>query len=198
MRPGRGQENNKNTRDEAYISVDTEAAGPIPGEYSMLSLGACLVTAPEITFYTEFKPINNHFVPAALKVGGLTLEQLAITGRPPAEAMRDFHHWIAETANNRTPVFVGFNASFDWAFVNWYFHVFLGENPFGIGALDIKAYYMGLAGCLWRETTSRQLPQQFQPTHQSTHHALDDAIAQAQIFRKLLEAAQRGANRESL
>ena len=198
MRPGRGQENNKNTSDEVYVSVDIEAAGPIPGEYSMLSLGACLVTAPEITFYTEFKPINDHFVPAALKIGGFTLEQLAITGRPPAEAMRDFYHWIQEAANNRTPVFVGFKASFDWAFVNWYFHRFLDENPFGIGALDIKAYYMGLTGCRWREATSRQLPQQFQPRHQATHNALDDAIAQAQIFRKLLEAAQHGANREAL
>lgn len=192
--PGRGQENNNNTRDEAYVSVDIEAAGPIPGEYSMLSLGACLVTTPEVTFYTEFKPMNKHFVPAALKVGGLTLEQLATTGHPPAEAMRDFNNWIREAANNQTPVFVGFNASFDWAFVNWYFHVFLGKNPFGIGALDIKAYYMGLAGCRWRETTSSQLPQQFQPTH----NALDDAIAQAQIFRKLLEAAQRSANKEGL
>ncbi len=198
MRSGRGQENNKNTRHEVYISVDIEAAGPVPGEYSMLSLGACVVTAPEITFYTEFKPINDHFVPTALKVGGLTLEQLAITGRPPAEAMRDFDHWIREAAKNRTPVFVGFNASFDWAFVNWYFHVFLGENPFGIGALDIKAFYMGLAGCHWSETTSSQLPQQFQPTHRPTHNALDDAIAQAQIFRQLLKAAQHSANGEGL
>ncbi len=198
MRSGRGQEHNKNTRDEVYISVDIEAAGPVPGEYSMLSLGACVVTAPEITFYTEFKPINDHFVQAALKVGGLTLEQLAITGRPPAEAMRDFDHWIREAAKSWTPVFVGFNASFDWAFVNWYFHVFLGENPFGIGALDIKAYYMGFAGCLWGETTSSQLPRQFQPTHRPTHNALDDAIVQAQIFKKLLEAAQRSANREGL
>ncbi len=198
MRSDRGQENNKNIRDEVYVSVDIEAAGPIPGEYSMLSLGACVVTAPEITFYTEFKPINDHFVAAALKVGGLTLEQLAITGHPPAEAMRDFYHWIQEAANHQTPVFVGFNASFDWAFVNWYFHRFLGENPFGIGALDIKAYYMGLAGCRWRETTSSQLPQQFQPSHQATHNALDDAIAQAQIFRKLLEAAPRSANKERL
>jgi ribonuclease T len=28
---------------EIYFSVDIEASGPIPGEYSMLSLGACLV-----------------------------------------------------------------------------------------------------------------------------------------------------------
>ena len=26
-----------------YFSVDIEASGPIPGEYSMLSLGVCLV-----------------------------------------------------------------------------------------------------------------------------------------------------------
>ena len=40
-------------------------------------------------------------------------------------------------------MFVGFNASFDWSFVNWYFHKFVGTNPFGVAALDIKAYYMG-------------------------------------------------------
>ena len=43
-------------------------------------------------------------------------------------------------------MFVGFNATFDWAFVNFYFHQYLGENPFGIGGIDIKSYYMGLSG----------------------------------------------------
>jgi hypothetical protein len=28
---------------EQYYSVDVESSGPIPGKYSMLSLGACLV-----------------------------------------------------------------------------------------------------------------------------------------------------------
>jgi len=74
--------------------------------------------------------------------------------------------------------------------VNWYFHMFLGSNPFGIDALDIKSFYMGLSGCLWKETTSNRLPQSFQPTHQQTHNALDDAIAQGEIFKKLLLAAQ--------
>ena len=44
-----------------------------------------------------------------------------------------------------TSVFVGFNAPFDWSFVNYYFHRFLGHNPFGFTAVDIKAYYMGAA-----------------------------------------------------
>jgi ribonuclease T len=28
---------------EVFISVDVETAGPIPGEYSLLSIGACRV-----------------------------------------------------------------------------------------------------------------------------------------------------------
>ena len=44
---------------ELYISVDIEAAGPVPVEYSMLSIGACVVGSPEVSFYIELKPINN-------------------------------------------------------------------------------------------------------------------------------------------
>jgi hypothetical protein len=50
------------------------------------------------------------------------------------------------------PVFVGFNAAFDWSFVNYYFQRYLGENPFGFAALDIKSLYMGATGCAWEET----------------------------------------------
>jgi DNA polymerase III epsilon subunit-like protein len=175
---------------EAYISIDIEAAGPIPGEYSMLSLGACLVEAPETTFYAEFRPVSDRYVPEALNVGGLSLERLREVGCDPAEAMASLRDWVDEVAGERRAVFVGFNASFDWAFVNWYFHVFLGTNPFGIGALDIKAYYMGLSGVTWAETSSSRLPKEFWPSRAQTHNALDDAIAQAEIFRKLLDATR--------
>lgn len=183
---------------ECYISVDIEASGPVPGIYSMLSLGAYLIGTPERTFYAELRPVTANAVPEALRVSRFTLDQLTKTGHDPQEVMSAFRDWVKEVSVDKVPVFVGFNASFDWSFVNWYFHVFLGENPFGIGALDIKAYYMGFSGCYWRETTSRQLPQQFQPIHRPTHNALDDAIAQAQIFKKLLEAAQSIANKEGL
>lgn len=182
--------------DEAYVSVDIEAAGPIPGEYSMLSLGACLVGAPDVAFYVELRPITDRFVPAALRVGGLSLQQLAESGRDPAAAMADFRAWIAQATAGRQPVFVGFNAGFDWSFVNWYFHHFLGDNPFGVAALDIKAYYMGLAGCRWRETTSGRLPARFQSSLPHDHHALDDARAQAEIFAKLLAAPRAQPSRQ--
>lgn len=192
------QQDNAHAKTECYISVDIETSGPVPGIYSMLSLGACLVGAPERTFYAELRPVTDRALPEALHVSGFTLDQLAHTGHDPQEVMEAFRGWVQEVAADATPVFVGFNASFDWSFVNWYFHAFLGENPFGIGALDMKAYYMGLSGRHWRETTSSQLPQQFQPTHHPTHNALDDAIAQAQIFKKLLETAQHITNNEGL
>ena len=178
-----------NVRTESYISVDIETSGPVPSIYNMLSLGACLVGAPESSFYAELRPVTDRALPEALNVSGFTLDQLAHTGRDPQEVMEALRDWVKEVAAEAIPVFVGFNASFDWSFVNWYFHAFLYENPFGIGALDIKAYYMGLSGCQWRETTSSQLPQQFKPSHQATHNALDDAIAQAQIFKKLLRGS---------
>lgn len=178
-------------RPECYISVDIEAAGPVPGKYSMLSLGACVVGSPAATFYCELRPISPEYVPEALRVSSLSLEHLARTGSEPTEAMGAFHDWVQMVGAGRLPVFVGFNASFDWAFVNWYLQTYLNENPFGIGALDIKAYYMGLSGCMWQETTSRQVPSTFQPSHPQTHNALDDAIAQAEIFEKLLDASPR-------
>lgn len=185
------EHSDRNIQGEMYISVDIETAGPVPGEYSMVSLGACLVDNSTEQFYIELKPINDNFIPEALKVSGLRFEQLTATGIAPAKAMDSFQNWVQRVANNQRAVFVGFNASFDWSFVNWYFHVFLGKNPFGISALDIKSYYMGLSGCLWQETTSSQLPLSFQPTHRQSHNALDDAIAQAEIFKKLLLAAQQ-------
>ena len=55
---------------ERYFSVDIESAGPIPGKYAKLSLGACVVGNPEERFYVELKPISKEFVPDALKISG--------------------------------------------------------------------------------------------------------------------------------
>ncbi|RLA29121.1 MAG: 3'-5' exonuclease, partial [Gammaproteobacteria bacterium] len=35
---------------EVYLSVDVETSGPIPGEYSLLTIGACDVSDPKQTF----------------------------------------------------------------------------------------------------------------------------------------------------
>jgi DNA polymerase III epsilon subunit-like protein len=178
---------------ERYFSVDIESSGPIPGRYSMLSLGACAVDAPDESYYVEFKPISLDFVPDALRVSGFELDRLATEGRAPAEAMLEFQRWIDNASAGMKPVFVGFNASYDWQFVNWYFDMFCGRNPFGFGAVDIKSYYMGLTGKHWSASTSSQLPAEFQSETPQSHNALDDAKAQASMFVKMVEAAGKKA-----
>ena len=168
---------------EAFISVDVETAGPIPGEYSLLTIGACCVDDDSRVFTAELKPINRNADPKALEVTGLSLDDLEERGATPETAMRDFAAWIDEVAGDATPVFVGFNAPFDWSFVNYYFHRFTGANPFGFTALDIKAVYMGATGSSWHDTRSSQIAKRLSPTLKGDHDALHDAKYQAELFR---------------
>ncbi len=175
---------------ECFISVDIETAGPIPGEYSMLSLGACVVGRKDEGFYAELKPLNSNAVPDALKVTGFDLAELGRTGQPPENVMSNLRVWVASVGAGTSPVFVGFNAGFDWSFVNWYFHRFLGENPFGFAPLDIKSYYMGLTGCSRGETKSSRIRAEYQPTDPGSHNALADARAQAEMFERMLASSR--------
>jgi len=160
----------------------------------MLSLGAVVVDRSQDTHYVELRPINTNAIPAAMKVVGRPLEDFARVGRDPKDAMGEFRAWIATVAGGGRPVFVGFNATFDWAFVNYYFHEYLGENPFGIGGIDIKAYYMGLSGSTWEDTRSSRIPATFKKKSlRHTHNALDDAVEQAEMFRRMREKAGQGS-----
>ena len=178
---------------EVYISVDVETAGPIVGEHSMLTVGACLARQPEVSFSIMLKPISKKSVAEALQVTGLTLEQCEKEGLAPAEAMSEFAVWIAKNVpEDSTAVFVGLNAPFDWGFVNYYFLKYLGENPFGFTALDIKALFMGVMGCSWYETRSSAIDKVVNPSQKGDHDALHDARYQAELFRLVYDLAERG------
>ena len=180
---------------ELYISVDVETAGPAPSSHALLSIGACLVETPDAGFYVELQPTTREAVPAALAVTGLSLEALAAHGTPPAAAMRQFAAWLdAVTPDGRRPVFVGYNAPFDWMFVADYFHRYLGRNPFGHAALDMKAFYLGLTGGTWGDTSLPQVMKHYGRLTPLTHNALQDARDQAALFARMLaEAAARAA-----
>ena len=169
---------------EVYLSIDVETSGPIPGEYSMLTIGACKVDEPDQVFSCKLKPISTNADPEALEVTGLSLEMLAVEGLPPEVAMKEFQDWVEKVAGtDNLPVFVGLNAPFDWSFVNYYFHRYLGSNPFGFSALDIKALYMGATGSSWVETRSSQMAARLRPKLKGNHQALHDAQYQAELFR---------------
>jgi ribonuclease T len=183
---------------ECLISVDVETAGPNPSRYSLLSIGACLVAKPERRFYAELQPIHRRLDPQAASIHGLSMDRLRSEGLPPAKAMAAFETWIQTSlASDQVAVFVGFNAAFDWMFVAEYFQRYLGRNPLGHAALDIKSYYMGKWGVPFLATSRRHLTARFPDVPSLEHHALQDAIDQAHLLRQIMAAHPTGTPGET-
>lgn len=182
-------------REEALVSVDIEASGPSPATGSLLSIGACLVDDPSVGLYLELKPLPDRaWEEEAAAVHGLDRGNLERDGLEPEAAMGRLAEWLEASCAGRRPVFVGFNSPFDWMFVADYLWRYLGRNPFGISALDLKSYYMGRQGVeRWEETRRAYVDERLglEPDH--NHHALDDARGQAMLARLLMgRTAERG------
>lgn len=127
----------------AFIMVDVEADGPIPGDYSMIALGAVVVEEGlSRTFKALIRPISERWDPEALAISGYTREE-TLEFQDPSEAMQAFADWLNGLGMKRK-IFIADNNGFDWQFVNWYFHHFLGRNPFGFSSQNLNSLYKGL------------------------------------------------------
>jgi len=173
---------------EVLISVDVEASGPTPGTGSLLAIGACLVEDPARSFYRELQPISGlPWDEDAALIHRLDRAELERHGVDPATAMVDLGAWVDEVRGSGHAVFVGLNAPFDWMFVADYCWRFVGRNPFGYAALDLKALYMGRDGVdRWGATGKAAITGRYPVAEAHTHHALDDARMQAALARRLL------------
>lgn len=127
----------------AYIMVDIESDGPIPGDYSMISFGAILVDEQlDKTFYGKLKPISDKYIPEALAVSGHTREDTLNFG-DPTQVMTEFKEWIEQTCKDR-PIFMSDNNGFDFMFICWYFHHLIGTNPFGHSSQNLGSLFKGI------------------------------------------------------
>jgi DNA polymerase III epsilon subunit-like protein len=173
---------------EVLISVDIEASGQSPSVASIVSIGACLVDDPDEQIYLELKPLADRaWDEDAALVHKLDRDRLETTGLEPAVAMARFDEWIKGASQRGRPVFVGFNASFDWMFVADYFWRYLGRNPFGISALDLKSYYMAhVKTGRWENTRKAFVNRSIGVAVEHSHNALEDAVEQAALARVLL------------
>ncbi|GAL84302.1 hypothetical protein Anae109_0222 [Sporocytophaga myxococcoides] len=109
----------------SLVIVDVEADGPIPGKYSMVSFGA-IVLEPLLskTFYGKVKPVSEAWMPDALAVSGITREEHSSFDEPHT-VMSEFELWLKENVKGK-PVFLSDNLAFDWQWINYYFHYYLG------------------------------------------------------------------------
>jgi hypothetical protein len=162
--------------------VDIEADGPIPGDYSMVCFGAVIVERGlERTFYATLAPISQKWIPEALQVSGFSREDTLKFADPGAEMAR-FELWLKENVQGR-PIFVADNNGFDWQFVNWYFHHFLGRNPFGFSSMNLGSLYKGLV-----RDSSASFKHLRKTRH--THHPVDDAKGNAEALLHMKEAME--------
>jgi DNA polymerase III alpha subunit (gram-positive type) len=98
--------------------------------------------------------------------------------------------WVDAVAAGRRPILVAYPVAFDWMFLHWYFETFGGSSPFGHnGAVDIRSLYMGAAAAPFGRSSKRSIPASLQARTAHTHHALEDAIEQGQLFVNILEQA---------
>lgn len=185
---------------DVFFSADVETDGAIPGPYSMLSFA--LVYAGTFdgstfsrphdykrTFYRELKPISEDFDPEALAINGLDRAQLTLGGVSPNQAMDDAFDWIQQFSGAGKPVLVAYPLSFDWTWLYWYFVRFSKRgSPFGHSrCFDLKTAVAIKTGRTISSSSRTKLPVRFASDRPHTHHAVDDAIEQAEIFANIFE-----------
>ncbi len=182
---------------ETYVSVDIEADGPIPGDYSMMSLGAVAYDdrGGELgDFSVNLLPLpdaEQH--PDTMAWWGTKPEAFEATQRHrigPCLGMRDFAEWAGALTGK--PVFVGYPASFDFMFTHWYLVHFGFDDPFGFNALDIKTYAMARMGCGFKATVKARMPKEWMADRDEnmSHVAVEDARSQGGLFFKIRESLE--------
>lgn len=183
--------------EEIYVSTDVETDGPIPGPYSMLSLGSAAFRADK-TQVSTFS-VNLETLPGAASHPSYedfwrrhpeAWEDARRDPQPPEAAMRRYLAWVKELPG--IPVFVAYPAGFDFTFVYWYLVRFTGETPFSFSAVDIKTYAMAMLGKPYRASVKKKMPRRWFDAHYPhRHRALDDAVEQGVLFLNMLDESRR-------
>lgn len=199
-----GAPSTRTSQMDIYFSADVETDGPIPGPFSILSFAMVYAGAFDgetfyhpssynERFYIELKPISEKFDPEAMRVNGLDREALARKGVDPQQAMKSAAQWVRDISGEGIPVFVAYPLSFDWSWLYWYFTNFCETgSPFGYSrCFDVKTAMAVKLGRTIGEAGRQYLPDNLKPSSPHTHHALDDAIEQAEIFANLFSMGRK-------
>lgn len=188
----------KSLKDDLFVSVDIEANGPIPGQNSMLQLGAAAFQFP------SRKPVDTFSINLGpLRGAEEDAETMAWWGKqdpavwadvtrdpvPAPEAMASFLAWTEQLRHfvGKSPVLVTYPV-WDYMWVHWYFMRFCGKNPYGLASLDIKSLAAGVLQTEFKGTAKPHFPKAwFHQAPPHTHRGLDDAIGQGVLLMNLLE-----------
>ncbi|MEO8217672.1 MAG: exonuclease domain-containing protein [Acidobacteriota bacterium] len=185
---------------DAYFSADVETDGPIPGPYSMLSFALVFCGTYdgsefqrprrlESQLYLELRPISENFQQEALDVNRIDRGRLRSEGAEPEAAMTHAAEWVRHVAGPSRPILVAYPVSFDWTWLYWYFIRFSrAGSPFNhSGCFDLKTAFAVKGDLPIAQSGRDQLLPALRSHRSHTHHALDDAVEQAELFANLFE-----------
>jgi hypothetical protein len=158
----------------SWFIVDVEADGKIIGEHSMVCFGAVKLS-PDLdkTFYGQTKPISEIYQPEALAISGFKREEHEKFDLPYI-TMSSFANWLILHSKG-TPVLLSDNNGFDAAWINYYFMMFHGSNPFGWTSRRIGDLFCGSEHDLHYKWKQHRITE-------ATHNPVDDAKGNAEAL----------------
>lgn len=163
-----------------HIIVDVETDGPIFGENSMICFGAVVLDEKlNKTFYGQCRPGNeSSWIPEALAVSGFTREE-TLKFQHPAITMTKFAEWIETVNTSSRPILWSDNNQFDASWIDYYFNVHIGKNPFGWSSRRIGDVFSGFENhpyYRWKRHRKTK----------HTHNPVDDAMGNAEAMMYLI------------
>lgn len=201
----------KNKNKEIYISTDIESDGPIPGEYSMLSLGSVAFTPyGKIMgkFYRKLKPLKgarkHPEVMKWWKENKKAYKEATSNPKPSRKVMEEYVKWIEKLSdkNKAIPIFLGWPLSFDHLFTYWYMVKFVKKfqrmHPFHIPfsvnkAIDVNSFVMAHIKKPYLKSRNIQEINKkwFKGIPENSHKSIDDALNQGKAFINILKENQK-------
>jgi hypothetical protein len=165
--------------EKLFIVGDVEATGPNFAKHNMYQFGYVPLLADGTTFpgkATDLLFRTKHHFPETLEFlkRDLCLTPEILEARPtaikPKLAMEMFADDISDQlkiVGAKKAVFLSDNLAFDWGYMHFYCHTYLGQNPLGYAGRDIPSISMGMYG-------SREKWEEFR-SEDHIHGGLEDA-----------------------
>lgn len=190
---------------EMYFSVDIEADGRAPGLSSMLSIGVVAIDPVTLEFCGDFYATLQRLPEAQPDNDTMNFwdkhpkqwAEARHNPQDPGEVMMNLQAWVHTKrveigAKHRVEVegkhphavFVANPAGFDFTWVYYYLHRFVGESCFGFSALDMTTFASTLLGVPF--TNKGKMLPEWESEFPHTHNALEDARSQGDTFRKMV------------
>ena len=96
-----------------------------------------------------------------------------------------FSDWLTKTSKGQ-PIFVSDNVAYDWQWINHYFWLYFGRNPFGHSGRRIGDFYAGLCGDFSKTQKWKRLRRT-----KHDHNPVHDATGNAEAFKRILAGEGR-------